>query len=1431
MKYGDLTIYWLPLVLYVAVAQLGRMDDERNDTKMASSPLQKRLDMPMGETPAARVIRRSARPVAASPRKLATVAPERKPPPPPTVLGLVMERPRRARREREGTVGDPQPHSLSGSGSCSITTSCATTKNATSRFLQSAQQSPPKTGFPSLEVPLGTFSGPHPVAGPVRAPTLLAMKALTKELGVTASSLDDDTRTAAQRDAQALLAAMSPAEIQESARELSATLDPATLAFLRQRSRRRTLQQQPPPPSATSTKEPPNEARGHAAAVTDPHEVPKPSVAYSAATDKRKLAHVLSSIRNYDDLDAAYQAHMDELEDPADVVQNAALDHGCDQEFTVTCELLRSTSPQQTLWAARAVCRRLVADLEKDPSAYSLVPLSELPSRTQRNVWPYPTLLPVSLRCLLDVSVSHRISGILQTTYVLQSLYTLLQLRACADHVVDVTAGLTLTNHSDAVFYQVDCLDDAVPALPVSVCYAAAPAQPVTASGDRKDLGGEAYTTLSSSTSARVDGEAFLRDPMWTLLSKMRVLPRLAELLREGNISDNNCLENRSRLLLPVEALIATCGILTMIGQRSPGAASAIVQHPTLLDDLISLTFVRRNGSARYDPASTLPTVRLMCTLARQSRAAANGLCRRLTELSFLPQTLSLGRATSGADFELQQWTMVLWRTLVRYGLCLDALPSMLTLAAPHLTLGLRDPRYSLASEMYTSFAGILRCVLVLKLQPESVVAEAISSDQRTILANATAWLSSLTRPAVMHLNFNEKNCSLQNCESLRFVTSILHYLHAWLSVSRDEALVYSSGRATVDGLSESEALACIAALATMVQSAGSISAVVAAALSFALCPDFDATVADASLTSSIRFEACACAFLEGLVALVVALLRMNEASDDLRRRAANIADDIRALLVSTLEALSERDEDPASRGKAAKVVGTARRHWLNRAHASVVIFLHETQARSLGDDRKLTRAIAFAVIGRLGCGDERTAALLFSFHDLFHVGKSRCAQPSLVSTLLVRELRRTQRSRNQCDHSFRLHFELGISSDSLGPFDAPSLLSEAENLSPPSRDADDNLLPIGQYWLWKLLSGSATLPYTPDKHGECETADVLLSTLLLIQELELESESCVPMEHKAHATGGLNLGAKLYYLANVSLHDERILSQDQIISVAENMFDRMFFSIRVSDVTLLAEECRKHLDPRPIASEADSTPPLSTLSNQEKVMAFLEPVDASDELFSAATIRSLEAFVGDLCDIYLDYGAHYTFFTKCVRLFLANGFPTKIRCLVIQRLRGALHLLTLEDDLMTTVLRSFIAGGAPSVDESWREAPELIDCLAVLFPKGTLARPDDVFVAAWATGVLARSLAIGVLICGTSGHSASRRRLCSLEPSFALRVVRTAALWLATDCTLDSLVTATLADYVNQNELLPLHFSSECFHRDGDWEQTIALLLAAKNL
>jgi hypothetical protein len=472
------------------------------------------------------------------------------------------------------------------------------------------------TGFPSVKMPIGTF-----IKHASRARTTRPVKTQPKP-AKPSDSIQDNS----QRDAEAMLAQMTTSEIHENVQDLHAALSPETIAFFKKRGQRRAEANGVSEPTFTSsTAKPRKEEQG----------TERQTLGISGKIDdveeKVRVSSLLSSIRTYDDLDAVYEKEIgtstqEEQETPVEGDWNTA------------CNLLRSTSSRQTVWAARIVCQHL----ESDVLAGKSFPVGA-------HEWPYPTVLVVSLRCLLDVPVSQT-NGLILHTHVLQSLYALLRLRAHSDHVVDVSC----LSETPASIYQEYFMDDAVPTPPFGTCYPSISAQPLASTQDGDAI---AYSTTSSSTSAQQDGEMFTKDPMWTLLTRMRILPRLAQLLSSVG----------GKINVPDEAIVAICGILSMLSVRSVGAASAISQHSVILASLLEIAVLppTDEGDSHYsgclNARVALPAVIFMCTLARQSRMAAS----TLPIDSILPPILAMSVETE-EDHKLQKWSLILWRTLLR---------------------------------------------------------------------------------------------------------------------------------------------------------------------------------------------------------------------------------------------------------------------------------------------------------------------------------------------------------------------------------------------------------------------------------------------------------------------------------------------------------------------------------------------------------------------------------------------------------------------------------------------------------------------------------------------------------------------------------------------------------------------------------------------
>ena len=61
---------------------------------------------------------------------------------------------------------------------------------------------------------------------------------------------------------------------------------------------------------------------------------------------------------------------------------------------------------------------------------------------------------------------------------------------------------------------------------------------------------------------------------------------------------------------------------------------------------------------------------------------------------------------------------------------------------------------------------------------------------------------------------------------------------------------------------------------------------------------------------------------------------------------------------------------------------------------------------------------------------------------------------------------------------------------------------------------------------------------------------------------------------------------------------------------------------------------------------------------------------------------RCLDDFFSDMCSNYIEFGAQYKTFTRCIRLLLKISFPSQLFSSMFKRLRDVLHLLTFESEL-----------------------------------------------------------------------------------------------------------------------------------------------------
>jgi hypothetical protein len=172
--------------------------------------------------------------------------------------------------------------------------------------------------------------------------------------------------------------------------------------------------------------------------------------------------------------------------------------------------------------------------------------------------------------------------------------------------------------------------------------------------------------------------------------------------------------------------------------------------------------------------------------------------------------------------------------------------------------------------------------------------------------------------------------------------------------------------------------------------------------------------------------------------------------------------------------------------------------------------------------------------------------------------------------------------------------------------------------------------------------------------------------------------------------------------------------------------------------------------------------------ADEEKLLALFEDKPSASEEFTAKEVAALADFVGDMCSAYTEYGAQYESLNHCVRLLLRYGFPPKARIEIIAKLRGLLHLLTLQIEVedvgkenMSKSLELSLASG------SQKESPEVLDALANALssrdPNDSIRRLDAEtggYAYYFAIASLAQSYASCIRSNEPGAQEAARRRL-----------------------------------------------------------------------
>lgn len=542
-----------------------------------------------------------------------------------------------------------------------------------------------KGGFPSLDLPIGTFIRKKDTPLSVsRSNSIAPSSAQTLPLPVNVDTVSNKDKID-KSEADAILDSMSPEQIRYGVRELESALSPDLIAFLRTRGQNKNDQKKSSISQQVQLQQPKSVMKSN-----NIESMTKKQNDQIILEEKERTAKILSSIQTVEDLDKAFASMQSGIEDPTVSASNVTMDSNnqTTSEILTATSLLRSSSSHQRLLAVKTLSSLLEKGLdqrlhyEKQQKMADTIPLS-----SNHN---YPPILPVSLRCLLDLPSPHK--HILLHRHVLQSIYSLLLLFSCPEHRV-ILPIFSSPKHSHrynedhSFLYQKYFLEDNIPTTPPGSVYKSSPSS-TTSTSDQVEAG--CYATDSSAQTATLDGSAFYTDPMWTLLSRMRILPCLSNLLHycQGRLKRDQRIETcdekmdessnlRALTTLPDESWISICGILTMICTRSPGAACAIAQHKTILKEVIEGTLMMPTGDEDDHENSgfvvrtkvALPALILLCTLARQSRVVASCEQPFANVITVLQAILGM-EAENDEERMVQFYALTLWRILLRLVFC-----------------------------------------------------------------------------------------------------------------------------------------------------------------------------------------------------------------------------------------------------------------------------------------------------------------------------------------------------------------------------------------------------------------------------------------------------------------------------------------------------------------------------------------------------------------------------------------------------------------------------------------------------------------------------------------------------------------------------------------------------------------------------------------
>lgn len=483
-------------------------------------------------------------------------------------------------------------------------------------------------GFPSLDLPIGTF-------------TRKTRKTVEKEI----PSHEYHNNTQNEQDNKGSFSHVrettrfNPAEIKQGLEEIESVLSPETIAFLKKRGREKMLAMKKGKNSLQRIEQTPRQEKNKDLI----HDNEVHTMTKNERQEKIEMAEILSSIKTMQDLDNAYEDYQKkEIQDngPLKSFTNKNNIEESSDSIEVATSLLRSSSSHQRLLGAKTISTILSSEVNIFLNHMDDTNSKGYVKENRRN---YPLTLPVSLRCLLDLPSPQK--HIMLHCHILQSLFYLVLLHSHPYHIEYCKDFIDYLNQKQnepynngkrkkrlcpSFIFQEMFLQDNVPTLSPELCYPKTDSVTYEEEQEQKSSSNShnyIINTGSSSSGASKDGTAFYEDPSWTLLSKMKIIPCVNRLVKaysqffpvrkmQGVIAD--------------EIWISICGILLFTSLRSPGAALAIGQHESLLSNICQETLAfnfqhqddneaKTGSSFIVNTKRALPILILLCTVSRQS--------------------------------------------------------------------------------------------------------------------------------------------------------------------------------------------------------------------------------------------------------------------------------------------------------------------------------------------------------------------------------------------------------------------------------------------------------------------------------------------------------------------------------------------------------------------------------------------------------------------------------------------------------------------------------------------------------------------------------------------------------------------------------------------------------------------------------------------